>query len=358
MAFKNTYKAPRWLYTDLPDSNHSLVDLMTRIVTQSGDEKWRYFKMLADIGNKETETPGAVPDAVWLQVLLPCCEDLIKRTVKSLEGVEKGIIHIYLATIECFRQVVFNFLPGRDSGTGYTVYEAAGTEWAFECSPETFSDTEPSFVFQFCEAFIRVNSQSGKGGAAWIVLRGLSLDLPRGLKVAFSKITELFEQIYFLSNNPRFSIVDYNITSDRSRSPAPVAPGKTPVTKDLMRAFNGGISVDGREFKLERRLTGPISCLANALRHVDVNLDAQDYMPRTTWNTLSQHESVGSEYAVQSSLIALERGQQGEFLFLSHFLQFILRLFADKYTDYSLLLVDREARSLPSLPAWMVALLR
>lgn len=93
--------------------------------------------------------------------------------------------------------------------------------------------------------------------------------------------------MYFLSNNPRFSIVDYNITSDRSRSPAPVAPGKTPVTKDLMRAFNGGISVDGREFKLERRLTGPISCLANALRHVDVNLDAQDYMPRTTWNTLS-----------------------------------------------------------------------
>lgn len=71
-----------------------------------------------------------------------------------------------------------------------------------------------------------------------------------------------------------------------------------------------------------------------------------------------QHESVGSEYAVQSSLIALERGQQREFLFLSHFLQFILRLFADKYMDYSLLLVDREARSLPSLPAWMVALLR
>ncbi|KAL9468690.1 hypothetical protein ACSS6W_010384 [Trichoderma asperelloides] len=275
MAFKNTYKAPRWLYTDLPDSNHSLVDLMTSIdMICSGDEKWRYFKMLADIGNKETETPGAVPDAVWLQVLLPCCEDLIKRTVKSLEGVKKGIIHIYLATIECFRQVVSTFFQEEtlELATRCTKlvwpltkgdHSTAGTEWAFECSPEAFSDTEPSFVFQFCEAFIRVNSQSGKGGAAWIVLRGLSLDLPRGLKVAFSKITELFELMYFLSNNPRFSIVDYNITSDRSRSPAPVAPGKTPVTKDLMRAFNGGISVDGREFKLERRLTG---------------LHAQDYM--------------------------------------------------------------------------------
>lgn len=155
--------------------------------------------LIFDFIRRLIETPGAVPDAVWLQVLLPCCEDLIKRTVKSLEGVKKGIIHIYLATIECFRQVVSTFFQEEtlELATRCTKlvwpltkgdHSTAGTEWAFECSPEAFSDTEPSFVFQFCEAFIRVNSQSGKGGAAWIVLRGLSLDLPRGLKVAFSKV--------------------------------------------------------------------------------------------------------------------------------------------------------------------------
>ncbi|EHK45762.1 hypothetical protein TRIATDRAFT_299377 [Trichoderma atroviride IMI 206040] len=500
---KTLDKAPRWLSTDLRDGNQSLVDPM------SGDEKWRYFKMLADIGYKEievsfpsasqtdfdftrrlVETPGTVPDDVWLQVLSPCREDLIRRTVESMKGAKKAIIHIYLATSECFRKVVFNFsqeetleLATRCAKLVRSLTKddpsTAGTEWAFEFSPETFSDTEPNFVLQVCEAVkaawepsvenpiifnlpatvelatpnvyadqieyfcrniserekicvslhphndrgtavgaaelaqmagadrvegclfgngertgnvdlvtlglnlytqgihpnidfsdlgsiidmvetcnkipvhqrapyggslvvcafsgshqdaikkgfelrerenkafddqwqmpylpldpadigrtyeavIRVNSQSGKGGAAWIILRGLSLDLPRGLQVAFSKvvqkradelgrellpseITELFEQTYFLSNNPRFSIVDYNISTDRSRSPAPVAPGKTPVTKDLMRVFNGVISVDGREFKLEGRGNGPISSLANALRGVGVNLDVQDY---------------------------------------------------------------------------------
>ncbi|KAL6901655.1 hypothetical protein GGI43DRAFT_363716 [Trichoderma evansii] len=545
---KTLTKAPRWLSTDLRDGNQSLVDPM------SGDEKWRYFKMLADIGYKEIEvsfpsasqtdfdftrrlieTPGAVPDDVWLQVLSPCREDLIKRTVESLKGAKKGIIHIYLATSECFRRVVFNFseaetleLATRCAKLVRSLTKddpsTAGTEWAFEFSPETFSDTNPDFVLQVCEAVkaawepsvenpiifnlpatvelatpnvyadqieyfcrniserekicvslhphndrgtavgaaelaqmagadrvegclfgngertgnvdlvtlglnlytqgihpnidfsdlgsiidmvetcnkipvhqrapyggslvvcafsgshqdaikkgfelreregkaiddewqmpylpldpqdigrtyeavIRVNSQSGKGGAAWIILRGLSLDLPRGLQVAFSKvvqkradelgrelrpteITELFEQTYFLSNNPRFSIVDYNITTDRSRSPAPGAPGKTPVTKDLMRVFNGVISVDGREFKLEGRGNGPISSLANALRGVGVNLDVQDYKEHAIGRgrdvkaaTYIECTAAGSnmkvwgvgihEDVVQSSLIAL-----------------------------------------------------
>ena len=84
--------------------------------------------MLVDLGYKEievsfpsasdtdfaftrrlVETPGAVPDDVWLQVLSPCREDLIRRTVQSLKGAKKGLIHIYLATSECFRRIVFNY---------------------------------------------------------------------------------------------------------------------------------------------------------------------------------------------------------------------------------------------------------
>ncbi|KAM0255824.1 hypothetical protein ACHAQJ_005411 [Trichoderma viride] len=541
---KTIDKAPRWLSTDLRDGNQSL----------SGDEKWRYFKMLADIGYKEIEvsfpsasqtdfdftrrlieTPGTVPDDVWLQVLSPCREDLIKRTVESLKGAKKGIIHIYLATSECFRRVVFNFTQEETLELAVRCTKlvrsltkddpsTAGTEWAFEFSPETFSDSEPAFVLQVCEAVkaawepsvenpiifnlpatvematpnvyadqieyfcrniserekicvslhphndrgtataaaelaqmagadrvegclfgngertgnvdlvnlglnlytqgihpnidfsdlgsiidtveicnkipvhqrapyggnlvvcafsgshqdaikkgfelrerdakeyddqwqvpylpldpqdigrtyeavIRVNSQSGKGGAAWIILRGLQLDLPRGLQVAFSKvvqkstdnlgrellakeITELFEQTYFLNNNPRFSIVDYNIATDRSRSPAPPAPGKTPVTKDLMRVFTGVISVDGREFKLKGHGNGPISSLANALKGVGINLDVQDYKEHAIGRgrdvkaaTYIECTAAGSnmrvwgvgihEDVVQSSLIAL-----------------------------------------------------
>ncbi|KAL7930031.1 hypothetical protein V8C35DRAFT_168109 [Trichoderma chlorosporum] len=545
---KTLDKAPRWLATDLRDGNQSLVDPM------SGDEKWRYFKMLVDIGYKEIEvsfpsasqtdfdftrrlieTPGAVPDDVWLQVLSPCREDLIKRTVESLKGAKKGLIHIYLATSECFRNTVFNFTQEESLELAVRCAKlvrsltkddpsTAGTEWAFEFSPETFSDTEPDFVLKVCEAVkaawepsvenpiifnlpatvemstpnvyadqveyfcrniserekicvslhchndrgsavsatelaqmagadrvegclfgngertgnvdlvtlglnlytqgihpnidfsdlgsiidtveicnkipvhqrapyggslvvcafsgshqdaikkgfelreregkdfddewkmpylpldpqdigrtyeavIRVNSQSGKGGAAWIILRGLQLDLPRGLQVAFSKvvqnrtdslgrellakeITDLFEETYFLTENPRFSIVDYSISTDRSRSPGPAPPGKTLVTKDLMRVFNGVISVDGKEFKLQGRGNGPISSLANALRGVGVNLDVQDYKEHAIGRgrdvkaaTYIECTAAGSqmrvwgvgihEDVVQSSLIAL-----------------------------------------------------
>ena len=95
---------------------------------QNGDEKWAYFKMLCELGYKEIEvsfpsasqtdfdftrrlieTPGAVPDDVYLQVLSPCREDLIRRTVESVKGAKNAIIHIYLATSECFRRIVFGF---------------------------------------------------------------------------------------------------------------------------------------------------------------------------------------------------------------------------------------------------------
>ena len=44
---------------------------------------------------------------------------------------------------------------------------------------------DPKNIGRSNEAVTRVNFQSGKGGAAWIILRNLELDLPRGLQVAF-----------------------------------------------------------------------------------------------------------------------------------------------------------------------------
>ncbi|RDA92693.1 hypothetical protein CP533_3714 [Ophiocordyceps camponoti-saundersi (nom. inval.)] len=496
---KTIDKPPRWLATDLRDGNQSL----------TGDEKWRYFKMLVDLGYKEVEvsfpsasdtdfdftrrlidTPGAVPDDVWLQVLSPCRPDLIRRTVESVKGAKKAIIHIYLASSECFRRIVFNFTKEESLQTAVSCAKLVrsltkddpsqqGTEWAFEFSPETFSDTEPEFVIELCEAVkaawepsvenpiifnlpatvemstpnvyadqieyfcrnvserdkicvslhphndrgcavaaaelaqmagadrvegclfgngertgnvdlvtlglnlytqgihpnidfsdlnsvietvetcnkipvherapyggalvvcafsgshqdaikkgfqlrerdglayddrwqipylpldpqdigrtyeavIRVNSQSGKGGAAWIILRQLQLDLPRGLQVAFSRvvqrradelgrelrpkeITELFEETYFVRDNPRFTIVDYSIQPDRGTSPGPAMPGKTQDTKDMKRMFEGVISCNGEEHRLRGRGNGPISSLASALKGVGINLDVQDY---------------------------------------------------------------------------------
>lgn len=199
---------------------------------------------------------------------------------------------------------------------------------------------DPKDIGRDYQAVIRVNSQSGKGGAAWIIQQYLHLDLPRGLQVEFSRvvqkwadergrellpveITELFEKTYFLrENHPRFTIVDYNITPDRSRSPAPPAPGRTADTKNLARVFEGVIAVDGKEYSLRGRGNGPLSSLANALREVGVDIEVANYIEHsvgkgsdvkaasyiecTTPHSQQKVWGVGiHEDVAQSSLIAL-----------------------------------------------------
>lgn len=109
------------------------------------------------------ETAGVVPDDVWLQVLSPCRKELIRRTVDSLKGANKAILHLYLATSPCFQQIVFNMDNAQSLALAVecTRYarsitkddpSQAGTHWHYEFSPETFSDSDPAFVVQVCEA--------------------------------------------------------------------------------------------------------------------------------------------------------------------------------------------------------------
>ncbi|KAF2461953.1 hypothetical protein BDY21DRAFT_383048 [Lineolata rhizophorae] len=169
-------QAPRWLSTDLRDGNQSLVDPM------DGEQKWNYFAMLTKLGYKEIEvsfpsasqtdfdftrklvdTPGFVPADVWLQVLSPCRKELIRRSVDSVKGAKKAILHLYLATSPCFQRIVFDMdnAASKALAVECTRYarsitkddpSQAGTEWAYEFSPETFSDSDPAFVLEVCEA--------------------------------------------------------------------------------------------------------------------------------------------------------------------------------------------------------------
>ena len=61
-----------------------------------------------DFVRRLIETPNFVPDDVALQVLTPCREELIRRTVESVQGANRAILHLYNATSPCFRKIVFN----------------------------------------------------------------------------------------------------------------------------------------------------------------------------------------------------------------------------------------------------------
>ena len=170
---KTLDKPPRWLSTDLRDGNQSLPDPM------SFKEKQDYFKKLVEIGFKEIEVafPAAsqvdfdftkfaietAPSDVSIQVLSPCREDLIKRSVESLRGAKRATVHIYLATSDCFRNVVFGMTKQQSLELAVKCTKLVrsltkddpsmqSTDWDFEFSPETFSDTDLDFAVEICNA--------------------------------------------------------------------------------------------------------------------------------------------------------------------------------------------------------------
>jgi 2-isopropylmalate synthase len=101
-----------------------------------------------------------IPDDVTIIVLTQSREELIRRTVESLEGAKKAIVHLYNSVAPAFRKIVFNMsreeikniaVTGTKPGQG-TDRCAPGTEWRFEYSPESFSTTELDFSKDICDA--------------------------------------------------------------------------------------------------------------------------------------------------------------------------------------------------------------
>ena len=167
-------KAPIWLSTDLRDGNQALIEPM------SVERKLEMFQLLVKIGFKEIEVgfPSAsqtefnfvrrlieenlIPDDVSIQVLTQARESLIRRTIESLQGVKKAIIHVYNACAPVMRKVVLGLdedgivemAVSQTKLVKQLVAEHPETEWGFEYSPETFSDTELDFSKRVVDAVV------------------------------------------------------------------------------------------------------------------------------------------------------------------------------------------------------------
>ena len=171
---KRIVKAPRWMSTDLRDGNQALIEPM------SVERKLEMFQLLVKIGFKEIEVgfPSAsqtefnfvrrlieenlIPDDVSIQVLTQARESLIRRTIESLQGVKKAIIHVYNACAPVMRKVVLGLdedgivemAVSQTKLVKQLVAEHPETEWGFEYSPEMFSDTELAFSKRVVDAVV------------------------------------------------------------------------------------------------------------------------------------------------------------------------------------------------------------
>ncbi len=164
-------RAPAWLSTDLRDGNQALMEPL------GIDDKLCLFHTLVSLGFKEIEVAfpaasqtdfdfvrtliegGHIPRDVTISVLTQARDHLIERTVESLRGAARAIVHVYVSTAPAFRRVVFR--KTRPEVTAMAVEAVRqvraltasqpDTAWTLEFTPENFSGTELEFARDVCD---------------------------------------------------------------------------------------------------------------------------------------------------------------------------------------------------------------
>ncbi len=140
---------------------------------------------------------------------------------------------------------------------------------------------DPQDVGRSYEAIIRINSQSGKGGIAYILQADYGLNLPRNLQVEFreiiqqitdeegkelpsKRIHDAFQQLYVAQPEARIKFVDHHTVAD------PEQKGR--------RILTAEITDNGVTKSIEGKGTGPIDGFVDALsKYLGVKLSVVDY---------------------------------------------------------------------------------
>ncbi|MGD0473099.1 MAG: 2-isopropylmalate synthase [Candidatus Velthaea sp.] len=137
---------------------------------------------------------------------------------------------------------------------------------------------DPADIGRTYEAVIRINSQSGKGGVAYVMLHDFGFDLPRAMQVEFARVVQAlseetsaeimpaailgaFEREYLERREP-FMLVDYKVASDGG---GPAIVNATVNDAGTVRTIVGSGN-------------GPIDAFVNALRdNLQLDVAVRDY---------------------------------------------------------------------------------
>lgn len=159
---------------------------------------------------------------------------------------------------------------------------------------------DPADLGRDYEAVIRVNSQSGKGGFAWVIEQDQGLKLPKRMQAHFSKhvqeladelgrelqasdIWDVFQRAYRLAGEQRYQLIDWD--EDRA--------------SDGTRVFSGKIGVGGNEQTVSGRGNGLISSVVATLKDsFSLELDVKDFAE----HSLGQNSEAKAAAYVECSL--------------------------------------------------------
>ncbi len=280
---KRIEHAPTWCSVDLRDGNQALP------VPMNPEKKARYFDMLARIGFKEIEVSfpsaskddfdfvrvlvdgGRIPKDVRISVLTQARRHLIERTVESLKGVEKAILHCYVATSDLHSSIVFNKTRAEVKamaldGTKIVLDCLAKANLlgrvAYEFSPEEFTDSDLNFVIDLCEELKTLWGPSAKSD----FILNLPATVERRPPYQYADMIEYFRSHYSHLDETSISVHAHN---DQGCA----------VAATEMAVLAGADRVEGTLFGHGER-TGNVDLVVFALnlysRGIDIGLDFSD----------------------------------------------------------------------------------
>lgn len=145
---------------------------------------------------------------------------------------------------------------------------------------------DPQDVGRSYEAIIRINSQSGKGGIAYIMAADYGIQLPRNLQIEMrelvqhitdeegkelpsARIHEVFQEAYVTQPDGRMKYVDHH-----------TVPTGGPGSR--LRSLEAEVTDNGDKLTIKGEGTGPVDGFVDALcSHLDMDISVIDYSEHT-----------------------------------------------------------------------------
>jgi len=203
--------------------------------------------------------------------------DEIRRTVEYCNQLPVHPRHPYAG------ELVYTAFSGSHQDAikkGFEAYEAdaaaAGADVAEFAWAVPYLPIDPRDVGRTYEAVIRVNSQSGKGGVAYIMKAEHQLELPRRLQIEFSRVIQARTDAEGGEVTPA-QMWEAFAAEYLSAGAVTLQAHRTSSVVDAKDAVTAEVSVDGQAREIEGVGNGPISAFCDALGSLGIGVRVLDY---------------------------------------------------------------------------------
>ncbi|MER6206675.1 MULTISPECIES: 2-isopropylmalate synthase [unclassified Streptomyces] len=193
----------------------------------------------------------------------------------------------------------FDAMEADAAAKGVTVDDI---EWAVPYLP-----IDPKDVGRSYEAVIRVNSQSGKGGIAYVLKNDHKLDLPRRMQIEFSKLIQAKTDAEGGEVTPKQIWAtfedEYLPNPENAWGRIQVKTGQSTTDTDGVDTLKVEATVDGVDTVLTGSGNGPISAFFDALGSVGIDVRLLDYQEHTMSEGASAQAASYIECAIDDKIL-------------------------------------------------------